>query len=80
MTENLRDRFQLACDLCVRYIDPSEMTEWMDGGITAMCPQCGIDSVIPADGVSPTILKAMNDRWFGTPSLAEETSDPTGPA
>ena len=58
---------RVACFFCVRYFDPNEMTEWTDGGITAMCPQCGIDSVIPADGLSPAILHAMNDHWFGTP-------------
>jgi hypothetical protein len=69
----------VACFFCVRYFDPSEMTEWMDGGITAMCPRCGIDSVIPADGVSPGILQAMNDHWFGTPIALDDSSGLPGP-
>jgi hypothetical protein len=51
---------------------PNEITEWCDedsmgAGQTALCPRCGIDSVIgSASGfpLTPEFLEAMNRRWF----------------
>lgn len=38
--------------------------EWIDGGATAMCPFCGIDTVIPGNPPK-TFLKELHDYWFG---------------
>lgn len=54
----------------------STVSDWVDGrqvetgelddGITALCPQCGIDSVLPSSRVPLTadLLTAMRDHWF----------------
>jgi hypothetical protein len=47
---------------------PTEIKEWCDDGNTAICPRCGIDSVIgDASGfpiTSPDFLARMNHYWF----------------
>jgi len=51
---------------------PAEIVEWTDAnengvGQTAICPHCGIDSVIGSDGepLTDEILRAMHTRAFG---------------
>jgi hypothetical protein len=51
---------------------PSEIEEWVDAdeqgiGQTALCPNCGIDSVIGSKSGYPTtkeFLQAMGEHWF----------------
>ena len=48
---------------------PAKVEEWVndDGGDTAICPLCAVDSVIgDASGVelSQQFLLAMHERWF----------------
>lgn len=35
-----------ACFYCLKSFPPSEIGEWVDDGQTALCPRCGIDSVL----------------------------------
>ena len=57
------------CISCTKsYPSPIVMDFIKDGdGETALCPYCGVDSVI-GDACSlllnPEILKALNKRWF----------------
>ncbi|MCA9533471.1 MAG: hypothetical protein KC593_07335 [Myxococcales bacterium] len=60
------------CFYCLATFAPTtivEFTDQVDGvGVTALCPRCGIDSVIgSASGfpVDRTFLQAMRRRWFG---------------
>ncbi len=56
------------CFKCLALFRPSEVAEWCDAGLTALCPRCGIDAVLPsASGVSlkPEFLKEMQAYWFG---------------
>lgn len=56
------------CFYCLEKFPPSEITEWVDGRLTPICPHCGIDSVIGAASGLPItdgFLKTMNRRWFG---------------
>ena len=57
------------CFYCLRIYAPSEIKEWVarDDERTAICPHCGIDSVLPSIAVDlrPELLKAMQSRWFG---------------
>ena len=60
------------CFHCCETFAPSEIDEWTDEwegvGQTALCPRCGIDSVIGlASGypVTGEFLKQMHDHWFG---------------
>jgi hypothetical protein len=46
---------------------PAEITDWIDEGQTALCPRCGIDSVIGDRAgfeLSPEFLSEMNRYWF----------------
>ena len=59
------------CFYCNRIFMVSDIKEWIDdeNGNTAVCPYCGIDSVIPEyiDGeyeLTQEILQEMNQRFF----------------
>ena len=65
------------CFYCCAVFSPAEVTDWIDGpqlqtgstedGVTALCPRCGIDSVIPeTEGRSLTaeLLAAMKAFRF----------------
>lgn len=55
----------IACFHCLRRFPPSEITEWIDGSETALCPYCGIDAVLPDSvDLSDELLDAMYDYWF----------------
>ena len=62
------------CFYCLRIYIPNEIVEWIDEdatgiGRTALCPNCGIDSVIgSASGfpITEEFLKKMRDHWFQT--------------
>lgn len=45
------------CFYCETMLVPSDIKEWTDNTLTAMCPKCGIDSVLP-DSFTAT----SNDR------------------
>lgn len=55
------------CFYCKKIYLPDEIYEWVDGDDTALCPKCGIDSVIPlmvGDPDNKKILKEMFEYWF----------------
>ena len=56
------------CFYCLKIFDPKEIVEWIkDPAETAMCPYCGIDSVIgESSGYPITVefLKKMHQHWF----------------
>ncbi len=55
------------CFYCMRIFPSSSVHEWIDGGQTAMCPHCEIDSVIgSASGypISKEFLERMHAHWF----------------
>ena len=55
------------CFYCLEKFAPSEIHEWIDDGTTAMCPRCGIDSVVgSASGfsLSRDFLGRMHSYWF----------------
>lgn len=55
------------CFYCLYVFPPLEIEEWIDGQQTALCPRCGIDSVIAeASGLPLTeeFLKEMERYWF----------------
>ena len=55
------------CFFCLKVYNPSEITEWCDKKETALCANCGIDSVIPESAGYPLteeFLKSMYDFWF----------------
>lgn len=55
------------CFHCRRTFSPDKINEWTDKQETALCPHCGIDSVIgDATGYPLTkeFLKEMDLYWF----------------
>jgi hypothetical protein len=55
------------CFYCEKTFPPAKIDEWVDEGQTAMCPFCGIDSVLgSASGLElgKAFLHCMNERWF----------------
>lgn len=67
----LRDR-RCGCFYCQSVFDPAEIREWLIDGVgdplgTAICPHCGIDSVIGESAGFPltmTFLTEMYAYWF----------------
>ncbi len=62
------------CFFCKRIFRPSEIEDWIisdgpgDERGTAVCPYCGVDSVIGRSSGYPVtreFLTAMNKIWFG---------------
>ena len=64
------------CFYCRRIYDPGEIRDWVDGpvarggdlrdGVTALCPRCGIDAVLPSAAVplDDGLLADMHRYWF----------------
>ena len=59
-----------ACFYCLSILKPEEIQAWVNdhNGKTALCPNCGIDSLIGSHSGFPIedieFLKAMNDYFF----------------
>ena len=65
--EALKNAHKCGCFFCRSMYDPHEITGWIDGGETALCPRCGIDAVIPDTAeypLTPEFLRKMHDYWF----------------
>jgi hypothetical protein len=58
------------CFYCLETFEPKEITEYFEEnlhkGETAICPKCGIDSVLSDKFpiADKSFLKAMNDYYF----------------
>jgi hypothetical protein len=59
------------CFYCIRTFPPAEVTKWCDFqngiGATALCPHCGIDSVIGSlsgYAITADFLRQMQRHWF----------------
>jgi hypothetical protein len=55
------------CFYCLKIFIPYEITEWCDNEKTALCPNCGIDSVIGESSgfpITELFLKDMHQEWF----------------
>jgi hypothetical protein len=55
------------CFYCMSIFMPSEIVEWTDDDQTAICPRCGVDSVVgSASGwpITADFLAQMHKAWF----------------
>jgi hypothetical protein len=65
------------CFYCGAIYDASGVKDWVDGGhtesgelddgVTALCPRCGIDSVLPDAApiiLDGNLLAEMREHWF----------------
>jgi len=65
--ETLRQSEVCGCFYCLGIFPPSEIEDWTDDDDTALCPKCGIDSVIGSISGYPIqreFLQKMHDHWF----------------
>ena len=70
--EQVQQSETCGCFYCLEQFSPGEITEWVAEDAkseeqTALCPRCGIDSVIGSASRLPItreFLEAMNRRWF----------------
>lgn len=69
----LKQDERCGCFYCLRIFDPAEIEEWIiadnpiDKGGTAICPYCGVDSVIGESSgypLSVEFLEKMKKAWF----------------
>jgi len=66
-TELLKDK-KCGCFYCLKIFEPTEICRWLnEGNGTAVCPFCGIDSVIGESSGFPIeidFLQGMKEYWF----------------
>ena len=65
--EAVKNSTVCGCFYCLETFAPSEIKDWVDSEKTALCPHCGIDSVIgDASGypVTKEFLEEMKKYWF----------------
>jgi hypothetical protein len=65
------------CFYCLEVFAPKAIVEWADDEQTALCPHCGIDSVIGSSSGHPidqSFLRRMKEHWFASrgPVLGED--------
>jgi len=56
------------CFYCLSVFKPIDISEWVDDDQTALCPNCGVDSVIGDKSGYPVtdinFLEQMHTFWF----------------
>lgn len=55
------------CFFCLSLFGPAEIQDWTDDGKTALCPRCGVDSVLPdlpLYTLDRTLLTEMHAQFF----------------
>lgn len=63
-----KDSKVLGCFQCGAVVSPGEVVDYIqDVGVTDMCPNCSVDSLISFD----VILKALNSEYIWTGSELE---------
>ena len=65
--EELKGAQVCGCFYCLRIFDPKEIVWEDESDHTAMCPYCGIDSVLPESAdfpITKAFLKNMHEFWF----------------
>lgn len=52
-----------SCYFCMTVSKVEDIEEWVDGGLTPLCPFCDIDAVLPGT-LDKLFLEACFERWF----------------
>ena len=66
--EDVFNSTKVGCYHCLQIFNPKDVKQYTDGGKTALCPFCEVDSLVcTACGydVTPNILKEIKNYWFG---------------
>jgi hypothetical protein len=68
---------ECGCFHCLQTFDADEVTEWVNGGQTALCPRCHIDAVLSSqtDPIDHGFLKRMRARWFEQTTKLDLTAE-----
>ena len=53
----------ISCFFCFRYSKVTDIDEWCDKGTTAICPFCGIDTILP-EIIDQELLIKMHEYYF----------------
>jgi NAD-dependent SIR2 family protein deacetylase len=64
--DSIEKSINCSCYYCISSFLKEEIQNWTDQGQTAICPKCGIDSVL-GDIVLPfeeTTFKKLKEYWF----------------
>jgi hypothetical protein len=58
------------CFHCLKEFPAEEVSRWTDDGKTALCPRCGIDSVLSdcADRLGDDLIRQLQAAYFLGPS------------
>lgn len=66
--EKLLQDSKCGCFYCLKIFHPREIVNWIeDSSGTAICPYCGIDSVVGENSgypITKTFLSEMRRYWF----------------
>ena len=65
--ELLLNNKKCGCFYCLKIFNSNEIEKWVDGGITACCPYCMIESIIAENSkfsITEEFLKEMKKYWF----------------
>lgn len=62
------------CYHCLAIFEAKEINQYTDSGKTAICPKCGIDTVLGDScmKIDATALKEINDFWFTKKSVVKK--------
>jgi hypothetical protein len=61
--KSLKENTVASCFCCCKSFKVESIKEWCDHGETALCPLCGIDSVLPGK-VDEEVLKVFCEQSF----------------
>lgn len=61
--DKIENKDTCSCFYCCNEFKSTDIKEWTDGKSTAICPRCGIDSVLPG-AIKLNVLKEMYEYWF----------------
>ncbi len=65
--DNLLKVNKCGCFYCLKIFNPKLINDWCDNNNTAICPFCGIDSIIYENifyPINKKFLKEMKKMWF----------------
>ncbi|AST89968.1 MULTISPECIES: cytoplasmic protein [Sutcliffiella] len=65
--KSLEESNVCGCFYCLKIFSPALIEEWWDNEETAVCPHCGIDSVIGDSSdfhITKEFLQEMHEAWF----------------
>ena len=53
----------ISCYFCFRYHKVTDITDWADKSLTALCPHCDMDTILPGIIDRDNLIK-IHRRWF----------------